>query len=162
MYRVVMVIDAGTWVRYKTQVFSRDLTPNERESYKFMRQNAALLGLSTRDIKKYMTTVLERGTFYEPMALFNRLTALLPGFASIGDRIVSAAGKDKLVLQVRSLPATLVVIEVFKDYHWRVTRKPALVQSLSLAGTSQLAIRGAVSPFLSRTLDWQTALAAFF
>ena len=156
------MVREDVWNRTKTKFFARDLTQNERESYKFIKEHAASLAIRKEDLKTPLTTVLERGPFNYPLTLFRRLGVCLRGFQGIADAIISAVGRQRLVLRVRGLSAMLAVIEVFLDYHWRVTRMPALVQDLALDGASQLTLRQVTTELLSPTVSWQDILACVF
>ena len=87
----------------------------------------------------------------------------IPGFADAGAQVLSAsAEQNDLVLEIRSLAATLVVIELFLDYHWKIVGQPALVTGISLTASTQLKLRQWASDMISPMNDWPTIMAAVF
>ena len=151
------------WDRpYRLRSFPRDLTPNERESYKFLAGQVNYFGLNHELLEENLATIGERGAFTNPMSLFKRMAEMLPGFEDAGAQILSAMASDNLVLEIRSLPATLVVLEIFLDYHWKITGKPALVNAISLSGKSQLKLREWATDMISPSVDWETIVAAVY
>ena len=135
---------------------------NEQESYRYIKENLDYFGMSHEELENYLADLVENGPFYYPLALLNRKAALLPGFGDAGSQVLSATGRKDLVLEIRSLTAALVVIEVFLDYHWRITGKPGFVTAISLTGKTQLKLREWATNMISPSIDWNTIVAAVY
>ena len=77
VYRVIIAISERVWDRPYRLGSSRDLTPNERESYKFLAGQVNYFGLNNELLEGNLATIGERGSFTNPMSLFKRMTEML-------------------------------------------------------------------------------------
>ena len=93
---------------------------------------------------------------------FSRLEERIRECEGATDRIVYAAGEKMLTLGIQSLAATLAVVEVFLDDHWRKTDTMAFVQGIGLAGHSQRLLRYYISELISTNLFWVDLASAWF
>ena len=94
LYRVRILVEEEVWQRpYTSKSFCRDLHLNERESYRYIKDNLEYFGVSNEDLENYLSNLVETGPFYYPLALFNRMAALLPGFGDAGSQVLSAVGR---------------------------------------------------------------------
>ena len=142
VYRIVFKVDPKFLARpERTAYFYRDFTDNEAESYKYIYRNATVFGVNVEKFGKALKGITERGNFTNPMGLFRRMGSHIAGLADAASRVRSAKGTEILVEEICSLPATLAMIEVFLDFHWRKTPKCAVVLDLSLSAETQLKMR---------------------
>ena len=142
-------MNPAVWHRDKTSGVLRDLHPTERESFKYMRAHLGECNTTDRRLREQLTTAMQRGVMYDPMKLFERLGASIPGFAQAASRVLAAVGRRHLVLKVRSMSSALDVSEVFMDFHWRETHTLALITDFALDADSQRELQPMTANLLS-------------
>ena len=99
IYRVRLLVEEDVWQRsYTSKTFGRDLHMNERESYRYLKDNLDYFGISHEELENYLSNLVKTGPFYYPLALFNRMATLIPGFGDAGTQVLSATGRKELVL----------------------------------------------------------------
>ena len=70
-----------------------------------------------KGIRKKLQTTTERGHFWSPMGILQRLGESVAGFEDLLEKVVSATGNFRIQLVVETLQETLAIIEVIKEYH---------------------------------------------
>ena len=108
----------------------------ELNRLRFIEKFRANLPVSTRGIRRKLQTTTERGNFWSPMGILQRLGESVAGFGELLQKVVSPTGYLRIPLVVETLPAMLAVIEVIKEYHWTWTKQLAVVREIALKGQS--------------------------
>ena len=64
VYRIVIRIDSEVWNRDRSGIMYRDMNPNEKESFRFIRKNMELFHINEDDFKIKLDKIVERGKYY--------------------------------------------------------------------------------------------------
>ena len=127
--RYVFVLDVARqfYSRGQTGVYRRDINANELNSLPRIMGEREQLPVTFTGIRKRLANVTERGDFWSPMGIIQRLAELVDEFAGAARMVVSATGSCRIQLVIDTLPPSLVAVESILQYHWLWCRKFALV-----------------------------------
>ena len=115
-------------------MFRGHLTANELSSLRLIVKFRDTLPVPTKGIRRKLQTTTERGTFWSPMGILQRLGESLAGFQDLSEKVRGATGNLRIQLVIETLPAMLTAIELIKEYHWTWTKQPAVVRQIALKG----------------------------
>ena len=143
-------------------MFRRDLTANELSSLRLIVKFRDTLPVSTKGIRRKLQTTTERGNFWSPMGILQRLGESVEGFQDLSEKIFGATGNLRVQLVVETLPAMLAAIEVIKEYHWSWTKQPAVVREITLKGESVRLLRELARKHFSSSVHWEEVYASVY